>query len=113
VGYFTLYRHGMQKHNANGPHPMTSSIVPGKGTLCSNSDMVTGVVELNRGSIDGLLYWELLWEYDTPQGTRGPLKLIRQENHIAWVNGEQVFTVTKNGSGYFASTNQPLQAISQ
>ncbi len=48
AGYFTLYRHGMQKHNANGPHPMTSSIVPGKGTLCSSSDMVTGVVELNK-----------------------------------------------------------------
>ena len=113
VGYFTLYRHGMQKHQPNGPHAMTASIIPGKGTLCIESDEIKGIVELNRGNIDGLLYWELLWEYDTLGDIRVPLKLLRQNNHIAWVNGEQVFTVTKNGSGYFASTNQPLQAVSQ
>ena len=84
VGYFTLYRHGMQKHPSNGPHIMTATVVPGKGTLCVKSDEIMGIVELNHGPIDGFLYWDLLWEFDIPNGIRSILKLIRQNNHIAW-----------------------------
>ena len=84
VGYFTLYRHGMQKHQSNGPHNMTATVVPGKGTLCVKSDEIMGIVELNHGPIDGFLYWDLLWEFDIPNGIRSILKLIRQNNHIAW-----------------------------
>jgi hypothetical protein len=107
TGYFTLYRHGMQPHKPNGPHPMEDNVVvAGKGTRCKHSDEITGIVELDIGTAGGDLYWVLQWEYDIEGGTRKDLKLIVQNNNIKW-NGEQVFTVVKDASGYWVSPSAP------
>lgn len=52
----------LQKHEANGPHPMMRVIVPGLGTRCEHWDEITGrspSVPFESGS----WYWLITWGY--------------------------------------------------
>jgi hypothetical protein len=81
-------------------------VVSGVGTRCKHSDEITGIVELDIASVSGDLYWALQWEYDIEGSPRKDLKFIIQNNNIDW-NGEQIFTVTKDFSGYWVSPSDP------
>ena len=99
-GYFTLYVPTMEPHVPNGPHLMTTTVVEGKGTLCMESDEITGVAEIINSTISGNIYWDLPWSYTVGHSDQGPLEVIRQNTHMGFPNAEPTLTVTKDQSGY-------------
>jgi len=81
---------------------MLEEVVDGKGTLCKDSDEITGVADIIDTHISGDLYWIMNWSFAVGSGQQKELEgiHIRQNNHIEFPSDMATLTVTKDRSGY-------------
>ena len=111
-GYFSDWSlHEMREHFPNGPHPLSSEVVNGKGTLCTETDGIGGGVRLDPGSYsDGIAYWELQWSYSVGDWATSqqkyPLEMVVQQNSIEFSStNTPTWTTTKDKSGFRVSNS--------
>jgi hypothetical protein len=102
TGCYAYNNTGIPIHDRNGPHPMSQSVVAGKGTLCADPDNLTSAIDIMGPTDVGDRYWELDWSY-TCDNMVSPkvIETIRQNSHFQYVDGEPMFTLTKDNSGFW------------